>query len=242
MALKVVTMAELRSDVLTEPVRTGETVADVCRRYGISRDTYYRYRRRYLAEGLDGLEDRSRRPGTSPAQVSVEVEIRICDMRRDYPRWGARRIRAELAREGLDAPAVSTIHQVLRRNGLVAIDTDTWEAIDTPDLTIQFVRSSNGQVLGTDTISLQPWTDHPYLLSVGETGVIETRGPFTNSSGLCESSGGGHLICFEYGSTATRIRVIDVETQATFAERAIGSTDVLHPNGVLEDWLPLTNN
>lgn len=43
MALKVVTMAELRLDVLTEPLRTGETVADVCRRYGISRDTYYRY-------------------------------------------------------------------------------------------------------------------------------------------------------------------------------------------------------
>ena len=53
MVLKVVTMAELRLDVLTEPLRTGETVADVCRRYGISRDTYYRYRRRYLAEGLD---------------------------------------------------------------------------------------------------------------------------------------------------------------------------------------------
>ena len=65
MALKVVTMAELRLDVLTEPSRTGETVADVCRRYGISRDTYYRYRCRYLAQGLDGLEDQSRRPKTS---------------------------------------------------------------------------------------------------------------------------------------------------------------------------------
>jgi transposase-like protein len=66
--LKVVTMAELRFDVLFEPLRTGETVADVCRRYGISRDTYYRYRRRYLAEGLEGLEDQSRRPKTSPAR------------------------------------------------------------------------------------------------------------------------------------------------------------------------------
>jgi transposase InsO family protein len=119
-ALKVVTMAELRLDVLTEPLRSGETVADVCRRYGISRDTYYRYRRRYLAEGLEGLEDRSRRPRSSPAQIPVEVEIRICDMRRDHPRWGARRIRAELTREGIEAPAVSTVHRVLRRNGLVA--------------------------------------------------------------------------------------------------------------------------
>lgn len=120
MVLKVVTMAELRLDVLTEPLRTGETVADVCRRYGISRDTYYRYRRRYLAEGLFGLEDQSRRPRSSPVKIHPELEIRICEMRRDHPRWGARRIRAELTRAGIDPPAISTIHQVLVRNGLVA--------------------------------------------------------------------------------------------------------------------------
>lgn len=120
MVLKVVTMAELRFEVLFEPQRTGETVADVCRRYGISRDTYYRYRRRYLAEGIEGLEDRPRKPKTSPAQIPTEVELRIVEMRTAHPRWGARRIRAELAREGIDAPAVSTVHQALRRNGLVA--------------------------------------------------------------------------------------------------------------------------
>lgn len=120
MVLKVVTMAELRFEVLFEPQRTGETVADVCRRYGISRDTYYRYRRRYLTEGIEGLEDRPRKPKTSPAQIPTEVELRIVEMRTTHPRWGARRIRAELAREGIDAPAVSTVHQTLRRNGLVA--------------------------------------------------------------------------------------------------------------------------
>lgn len=120
MVLKVVTMAELRFEVLFEPARTGETVADVCRRYGISRDTYYRYRRRYLTEGIEGLEDRSRKPKSSPAQIPTEVELRIVEMRTTHPRWGARRIRAELAREGLDAPAVSTVHQALRRHGLVA--------------------------------------------------------------------------------------------------------------------------
>ena len=118
--LKVVTMAGLRFDVLFEPKRTGETVADVCRRYGISRDTYYRYRRRYLAEGVKGLEDRSRKPNTSPSQIPAEVELRIVEMRTAHPRWGARRIRAELEREGIAAPAVSTVHQALRRNGLVA--------------------------------------------------------------------------------------------------------------------------
>lgn len=121
MVLKVVTMAGLRFDVLFEPKRTGETVADVCRRYGISRDTYYRYRRRYLAEGVKGLEDRSRKPKSSPSQIPAEVELRIVEMRTAHPRWGARRIRAELEREGIAAPAVSTVHQALRRNGLVAV-------------------------------------------------------------------------------------------------------------------------
>jgi transposase InsO family protein len=119
-ALKVVTMAELRLEVLLEAERTGMTVAEVCRRYGISRQTYYRYRRRYLAEGLAGLEDRSKRPLHPANQIPAGLELQICEMRKDHPRWGARRIRTELTRAGVEAPAISTVHQVLVRNGLVA--------------------------------------------------------------------------------------------------------------------------
>ena len=121
MVLKVVTMAEMRMEVLLEAERTGMTVSEVCRRYGISRQTYYRYRRRYLAEGLQGLEDRSRRPLQPANQITAEFELRICEMRKDHPRWGARRIRTELTRAGIDPPAVSPVHQVLVRNGLVAV-------------------------------------------------------------------------------------------------------------------------
>jgi transposase len=120
-ALRVRTMAEIRLEVLLEPERTGASVAEVCRRHGISRDTYYRYRRRYVEEGLEGLEDRTRTPRRCPAQIDSELEIDICRMRKDHPRWGARRIRAELERGGIDPPAVSTIHQALRRNHLVAL-------------------------------------------------------------------------------------------------------------------------
>jgi transposase InsO family protein len=116
----MVTMAELRLEVLLEAEQSGESVAEVCRRYRISRETYYRYRRRYLAAGMEGLEDQSRRPKDSPARIDVELEAEICGMRRDHPRWGARRIHTELVRAGRSAPAVSTIHQALRRNHLVA--------------------------------------------------------------------------------------------------------------------------
>jgi transposase InsO family protein len=119
-ALKVVSMPELRREVLLEIQRTGEPVAAVCQRFGISRATYYRYRRRYLAEGLEGLEDRSRRPNHMPARMDPQIEIEICTMRKIHPRWGARRIHAELDRKGISPPAVSSIHQALRRNHLVA--------------------------------------------------------------------------------------------------------------------------
>jgi len=119
MSLRVVTMAELRLEVLLEPERTGQSVAEVCRRRGISRETFYEYKRRYELEGAAGLEPRSRRPTRSPAQIDVELEVRICQLRKHHPRWGARRIRSELRRSGIDPPAISTIHQVLRRNHLV---------------------------------------------------------------------------------------------------------------------------
>lgn len=120
MALQVVSMEQLRMEVVLEPERTGDSVAEVCRRRGISRQTFYVYRRRFLSEGVDGLVSRSRRPRGSPARIDPELEAMICWVRREHPRWGARRIRSELARAGVVPPAKSTIHRALQRNGLVA--------------------------------------------------------------------------------------------------------------------------
>ena len=118
MALRVMSMAEIRLEVLLEAARSGETVAEVCRRHRISRETYYVYLRRYQAEGVEGLEPRSRQPQHQPARMASETELEICRLRKDHPRWGARRIRAELRRADKVAPAVSSIHQALVRNNL----------------------------------------------------------------------------------------------------------------------------
>jgi transposase len=164
-ALKVVTMAGLRFDVLFEPKRSGETVADVYRRYGISRDTYYRYRRRYLAEGIKGLDDRSRKPKTSPSQIPAEVELRIVEMRMAHPRWGARRIRAELEREGIGAPAVSTVHQALRRNGLVAAQ---------PQRKGEIERATHQVKSWSNTTTAQTVLDHSPRYALRSQGVTTT--------------------------------------------------------------------
>jgi transposase len=59
-ALQVVSMEQLRMEVVLEPERTGDSVAEVCRRRGISRKTFYGYRRRCLSEGIDRLVARAR--------------------------------------------------------------------------------------------------------------------------------------------------------------------------------------
>ena len=65
MALKVVSMNELRLEVLLEPEHTGESVAQVCARRGISRASFYRYQRRFQEDGVTGLEPRSHEPHAS---------------------------------------------------------------------------------------------------------------------------------------------------------------------------------
>lgn len=120
MALKAVSIKQLKLEVLLEPERTGDSVVEVCRRRGISRASFYRYRRRYLEEGRAGLELRSRRPRSSPGRIAPALEAEIVTLRQRHPRWGGRRIQAELERAGIEPPAVSTIHRALRRNHLVA--------------------------------------------------------------------------------------------------------------------------
>lgn len=97
------------------------SVTALCAELGISRQTYYRLRGRYRAEGPQGLAPRSRRPLRSPCAVDPALELEIIRLRTDWPEpRGAASIADELRRAGVACPAVSTIHRVLVRNGLVA--------------------------------------------------------------------------------------------------------------------------
>lgn len=114
-------LSEQWIDILLAPERDRLTVAEVCRRHGISRKTYYVYLARYRTEGPAGLAPRSRRPKNSPARTAREVESLVVQIRDAQPRWGARRIHNELVRRGVAVvPAVSTVHAILRRCGLLS--------------------------------------------------------------------------------------------------------------------------
>ncbi|MEB8337543.1 helix-turn-helix domain-containing protein [Streptomyces endophyticus] len=111
-------MSEPWIDILLAPERDRLSVAEVCRRNGISRKTFYVYRDRFRALGPDGLAPRSRRPLNSPLRTARSTEQLIMRIRDAHPGWGARRIRGELVRRGVSpVPAVSTVHAILRRGG-----------------------------------------------------------------------------------------------------------------------------
>jgi len=93
------------------------SVAELARRFQVSRKTVYKWVQRFHVEGDAGLADRSRRPGGSPSRTDDALERRVLEVRETHPAWGGRKIRAVLAREGLCPPAPSTITEILRRHG-----------------------------------------------------------------------------------------------------------------------------
>jgi transposase InsO family protein len=118
MAQKVITMESKLLAVLSSGLPL--PVSTVCRELGISRQTFYKYRRRWLVEGPPGLVERSRRPHRSPGQMSAVLEDEIVRLRKALPLDnGAQTIAYHLARSGWSVPSVATIHRVLVRRGQV---------------------------------------------------------------------------------------------------------------------------
>jgi transposase InsO family protein len=117
-------MVEQRLDAV-RAVLDGSPLVEVATATGVHRATLHRWVARYLVEGLPGLSDGSHRPESCPHQVAALVEVRVAEMRREHPRWGAKRIRMELIRkpgpwagEGLVVPSERTIVRILARQGL----------------------------------------------------------------------------------------------------------------------------
>ena len=104
-------------------LKDGESMASLCREFGISRVTGYKIYDRYKECGLEGLTDRARTPYRYANKLPAQLEAMIVTMRREKPTWGARKLRERLLRKlpnDVRVPARSTIHAILDRHGLVA--------------------------------------------------------------------------------------------------------------------------
>lgn len=100
----------------------GEKIAPLCREFGISRVTGHKIIERYKDHGLEGVQEQSRRPYRQANKLPFQIEKLIIQLKKEKPNWGAPKIRERLIRKYPDLkfpPAVSTVHAVLDRNGLV---------------------------------------------------------------------------------------------------------------------------
>lgn len=134
MPWKEMSSMSLRMEFVALAQRPGQSVAELCRRFGISRTTGYKWLDRDHAG--EGLGDRSRRPHVSPTQTPAELEARIVALRCQFPQWGSRKLAQLLKDEGRASPALSTITHILRRHGLLGHATEAvvrpWQRFEHP--------------------------------------------------------------------------------------------------------------
>jgi putative transposase len=99
----------------------GEKMTDLCQEFGISRVTGHKILQRYKQDGVDALNDRSKRPWRLANQTPASIENAILEMKERYPTWGAPKILVKLqqAKPNTKLPARSTVHAILDRHGLV---------------------------------------------------------------------------------------------------------------------------
>ncbi len=91
-------------------------IRELCRRYGVSPKTGYKWLERHRESGDAGLEDRSRRPLHSPARSTEQLELAVVQLHQRFPYWGARKLRSLLDTES-ERPHHSTIDAILKRHG-----------------------------------------------------------------------------------------------------------------------------
>jgi transposase InsO family protein len=114
------TKMSLRLEFVKFALADGSNIAELCRRFDISRKTGYKWIKRYRKHGDAGLADLCRRPKNSPRTTSDMLVKAILQARKHHQAWGGRKIRKYLQNQGWQqVPAPSTITAILKRNGCI---------------------------------------------------------------------------------------------------------------------------
>jgi transposase InsO family protein len=111
---------QLRLEFVTLAMQQEIAFNELCQRFGISRQTGYKWVNRYQAGGREALGDLSRRPHSSPNRTCDELEARVLEVRSQHPAWSAHKISRRLKDQGLqDVPSHSTVNAILQRHGCI---------------------------------------------------------------------------------------------------------------------------
>ncbi len=120
MPLQEVTKMSSKLEFIKLAIQGNAPFSQLCIRFGISRKTGYKLLNRFKADGVSGLEERSRTPGHSPLKTNHYIEVKILVLRKRKPSWGGRMIRSYLLNHGeKNVPAHSTITDILHRHGYI---------------------------------------------------------------------------------------------------------------------------
>lgn len=112
------TVMKQREDFVLSVEAGQKTISALCREYGISRKTGYKWLKR-AKEGRR-LADASRRPNRQPSKTAQETEQIIIDIRAKNPTWGGKKIKAVLEAVGVEGvPSAKTCGNILKRNGMI---------------------------------------------------------------------------------------------------------------------------
>lgn len=120
MPWSAVTVSDQKTEFVALATQLGANVSELCRRFGISRKTGYKWLGRYEERGSAGLEPLSRRPRRTPGRTSEALEALVLEVRQRHPAWGGRKIAHVLLRDQGVMLAPSTVTEVLRRHGRLA--------------------------------------------------------------------------------------------------------------------------
>ena len=132
----------------------------LCRRFGISPKTGYKWVVRFADEGERGLLERSRRPRQSPRRTASAMEAAVVAVRTAHPAWGGRKIRAYLAQRGQRRlPSASTMTAILRRQGHLdpgaAAQHPPWQRFEYPVPNALCLQACPNQQQGTVETALR---------------------------------------------------------------------------------------
>ena len=113
-----VSVMSQRLELVSLAQREGNNMRELCRRFGVSPSTGYKWLRRFSDGGGAAMVDQPRRPHHSPQRTPLEVEQVVLAVRDAHPAWGARKLRAWLLARGHEhLPSPSTITAILQRQG-----------------------------------------------------------------------------------------------------------------------------
>jgi transposase InsO family protein len=234
MARKVITMESKLLAVFTSGLDVN--VGALCRELGISRQSFYKYRRRWRAEGPAGLVERSRRPASSPRQTPAEVEEAIVRLRKELVvDNGAQAIAWHLERRGV-AMSAATVHRILVRRGMVTAQPEkrpksSWRRFEWPrpndawqiDATV-WALSDNREIWIMDVLD-----DHSRVLIAARVcdGPTSAAAWDALSHGIAEWGPPAHVMSDNGACFTSRLSGFGGETGFERSLRALGVCHIL---------------